>query len=87
MGKIKDNSQNKIPLVIFDTGKFAAFEKKTKTSKFMKLPLFDIDNLVYKVPKDFKAVFIGENTYLITGGQEREIEPKATGALCRGSDG
>ena len=74
MGKIKDNSQNKIPHVIFDTGKFAAFEKKTKSQQFVKLPLFDIDNLVCKVPKDFKAVFIGENTYLLAGGLDREIQ-------------
>ena len=68
MGKIKDNSANKTPQIIFDTNKFGVYEHRMTKRTFRKLPLFDIENLAHTVPKDFKQVYLGDQTYLIAGG-------------------
>jgi len=71
MGKLKDNSLNKLPSVIFDTNKFAVYEHRMSKQTFRKLPIYDVENLGRKVPRDFKSVYAGNQTYLIAGGQEK----------------
>lgn len=61
------------PLVLFDTQQFSAFEFNEKVKQFKELPLIDIEGQAEKLPKDFKAVYVGgdEQSFLLIGGVEK----------------
>lgn len=68
MGKIINNANSECPLVIFNTESFGLFEYKEKSEQFNHKTIIDEENLAEKMPKNFKTVFIGNETYFIAGG-------------------
>lgn len=70
MGKIMDNSSVQTPLVIFNTQQFGLFEYREKISQFVQLPIVDEENLSEKMPKNFKSVYIGNESFFIAGGYD-----------------
>ena len=38
----------------------------------MPLPLYDVDNLSQKVPRNFEACYIGKDLFLICGGRDKQ---------------
>jgi hypothetical protein len=65
MGKIIDNANSAQPLVIFNTENFGLFEG---LEQFNPLKIVDEENIAEKMPKVFKSVFIGNETFFIAGG-------------------
>eukprot|EP00347_Sterkiella_histriomuscorum_P006037 403354304 len=68
MGKIMDNSSVQTPLVVFNTQQFGLFEYREKAHGFVQLPIVDEENLSEKMPKNFKSVYIGNESFFIAGG-------------------
>jgi hypothetical protein len=68
MGKIQDNSHNQMPLVVFNTQNFQVYEYRDKLQTFSPVMVIDEENLAEKMPKNFKSVFIGNETFIIAGG-------------------
>ena len=43
----------------------------------MPLPLFDVENLAEKVPRNFEACYIGKELFLICGGRDKQARVTA----------
>ncbi len=60
-------------MVIFNNAQFGLFEYRLKHQTFVQLPIIDEENLAEKVPKNFKSVFIGNETFFIAGGFDAKL--------------
>jgi hypothetical protein len=58
------------PLTIFNASNFGIFEYKESLQSYDVLPVTDEESLASKMPKNFKAVYLGDanECYLIAGG-------------------
>lgn len=74
IGKISDNSDFSMPLVVFNTYDLQnCFNYFEKLRSFEKLPLVDDESLAKnEVPHYFQTVYIPDDKFLIVGGLERE---------------
>ncbi|CDW76204.1 kelch motif family protein [Stylonychia lemnae] len=86
MGKIMDNSSAQTPLVVFNTMQFGVFEYRERTQQFTQLLVIDEENLADKMPKNFKSVFIGKESFFIAGGFDQKAgkSSKKAFTLVRG---
>lgn len=74
IGKITDNSDFSMPLVVFNTYNLKyVFNYYEKLRDFERLSLVDDENLADgEVPHYFKSIYIPDDKFLIMGGLERE---------------
>lgn len=70
MGKIIDNSNSQIPIVIFNTESVGVFDYRESRQSFVPLQILDEENLAEKIPKAFKGVFIGNESFMLAGGYD-----------------
>lgn len=74
IGKITDNSDFSMPLVVFNTYNLKyIFNYYEKLRDFERLSLVDDENLAEdEVPHYFKSIYIPDDKFLVMGGLERE---------------
>ena len=74
IGKITDNTDFSMPLVVFNTYNLSScYNYYEKMRQFERLPLIDEENLAQnEVPHYFKTVYIPDDKFLVIGGLERE---------------
>ena len=59
--------------MVFNTQNFGIFEFKEKLATFTSLNVVDEENLAEKMAKNFKSVFIGEETFITAGGFDQKL--------------
>ena len=72
IGKIVDNSDFSMPLVVFNSQQLEAFSYQEHLREFKPVSLIDEDNLALnEIPRFFKAVYIPDDKFFLVGGLER----------------
>ena len=72
LGKIVDNSDFSMPLVVFNTQQLEAFSYQEHLREFTKVELIDDDNLAQlEIPKYFKSIYVPHDKFMLIGGLER----------------
>jgi hypothetical protein len=75
IGKITDNSDFSMPLVVFNTHQLSTFHYIEKAREFEKLQIKDDENYATNdIPHYFKSVYIPDDKFLLVGGLERESD-------------
>ena len=74
IGKIRDNSDFSMPLVVFNTYNLSnCYNYFEKMRQFERLPLIDDESLAKnEVPHYFQTAYIPDDKFLVIGGLERE---------------
>jgi hypothetical protein len=81
IGKIVDNSDFSMPLVVFNTQKLQAFCFEEHLREFKSVDLYDDDNLTeLEIPHYFKSIYIPDDKFMLIGGLERHTS--ASSARC-----
>lgn len=72
IGKIVDNSDFSMPLVVFNTQQLQAFSYQEHLREFQPVELIDEDNLAaLEIPRYYKSVYVPDDKYMLIGGLER----------------
>ena len=72
IGKVVDNSDFSMPLVVFNTQQLQAYCYEEHLRDFCPVTLIDDDNLTnLEIPRYFKSVYIPDDKFMIFGGLER----------------
>ena len=72
IGKIVDNSDFSMPLVVFNTQQLQAFSFQEHLREFKEVDIIDEENLSQlEVPRYFKSLYIPDDKFLLLGGLER----------------
>ena len=81
IGKIVDNSDFSMPLVVFNSNQLQAFSYQEHMREFAPVTLIDEDNLAnLEIPRYFKAIYIPDDRFMLVGGLER-LTPQSS-ARC-----
>lgn len=85
IGRIVDNSDFSMPLVVFNTQQLQAFSFQEHLREFSPVDLIDEDNLAQiEIPRYFKSIYIPDDKFMLIGGLERHTS--ASSARCFGID-
>ena len=81
IGKVVDNSDFSMPLVVFNTQQLQAFSYQEHLREFSVVDLIDEDNLAaLEIPRYFKSVYVPDDKFMLIGGLERHTS--ASSARC-----
>ena len=81
IGKVVDNSDFSMPLVVFNTQVLQAFSFQEHLREFAPVELIDEDNLAtLEIPRYFKSIYVPDDKFMLIGGLERHTS--ASSARC-----
>ena len=72
IGRIVDNSDFSMPLVVFNSQQLEAFSYQEQIREFTPVTLLDDEDLaINEIPRYFKHIYVPDDKFMLLGGLER----------------
>lgn len=79
IGKVVDNSDFAVPLVVFNSLQFQAFSYKEHLREFTLVDILDEENIAtLELPRFFKSLYIPHDKFMLLGGLERHFSSSSS---------